>query len=75
MKPHHTNNGCRGILTAMTITAIVLLLLFVLTSCNRVDKKRLESNYRYTVDKIKIDSVEYVIVNGNGTAIIKHEPR
>ena len=65
-------NGCRGIVNAFILIICIVLLLLLCTMCNKPE--RLIYTPGYTVDKITIDSVQYIIANGTGTAIIKHEP-
>lgn len=66
-------NGCRGIVNAFILIICIVLLLWLCTGCER-KLDRVVNTPQYTVDKITIDSVQYIIANGTGTAIIKHEP-
>lgn len=72
LKDRNSNNGCRGIVNAFILIICIVLLLLLCTMCNKPE--RLIYTPGYTVDKITIDSVQYIIANGTGTAIIKHEP-
>lgn len=73
LQDRNSNNGCRGFFNAFIITICIVLLLWLCTGCER-KLDRVVNTPGYTVDKITIDSVQYIIANGTGTAIIKHEP-
>lgn len=75
MKPNKSHTGCRGCIEPLIALAIIILMICVLNSCKEVDREIIGNTHAYIIEKVKVDSVQYLIVRtNNGVAIIKHEP-
>lgn len=73
MKPNKSHTGCRGCIEPLIAIAIIILMICVLNGCKEVDREIIANTRSYTIEKVKVDSVQYLIVRtNNGVAIIKH---
>lgn len=72
LQDRNGRNGCRGIFNAIVLVIIIAIMLFLIASCRQ--PKRIVNTPTYTVDVITVDSVKYIIANGAGTAIYRHQP-